>query len=167
MFCADHKLGAGMSGNQQDQVAAELQRLSDIEAIKQLKYRYIRLVDAHRFEEWGKEIFTEDCYLSTPEVGTYEGRENVVKAVAQSYGDAETTHHVHMPEITITGPDTASAIWSIDDYGTWSVNGVGYVDWGRGHYEEHYVRTEKGWRIKRTTLFRQSLKAPGKVAGPA
>jgi hypothetical protein len=147
--------------------AAEILELLDIEAIKQLKYRYIRLVDAHRFEEWGEASFTEDCYLSTTDLGTWEGRANVVAAVARAYGTAKTIHHVHMPEITITGPNTASAIWSIDDYSTWIADGARMIEWGRGHYEDDYVRTEQGWRIKRSVLIREALGAPNQNAADA
>jgi hypothetical protein len=73
-----------------------------------------------------------------------------------------------MPEITISGPDAATAIWSIDDYSTWVAGGARLVEWGRGHYEEEYVRTEQGWRINRSVLVRKSLGAPGQSpADPA
>jgi hypothetical protein len=137
----------------------EIQRLADIEAIKQLKYRYIRLADAQRWEEWGQ-VFAEDCYLSSQAVGTWEGRANVVRAVASSYGTCKTVHQVHMPEITITGPNTASGIWSMDDFSTWIADGKPVMEWGRGHYEEEYIRTERGWRIKRTVLSRQPVADP-------
>jgi hypothetical protein len=146
--------------SQTDQTATHLQRLIDIEEIKVLKYRYIRLVDAHRFDEWGKRCFTDDCYLSTTELGAWTGRDNIVAAVRRGYGSVMTIHQVHMPEITITGPDTATGIWALSDYATWTTNGERVVDWGRGHYEESYVRTGDGWRINRTVLTRQSLAAP-------
>jgi hypothetical protein len=149
---------------EQKQLAAEIQKLADIEAIKQMKYRYIRLVDAHRFEEWGEQSLTEDCYLSTTDLGAAEGRANIVARVAQAYGSAKTIHQVHMPEITITGPDTASGVWSIDDYSTWVVDGARAIECGRGHYEEDYVRTDKGWRIKRSILVREALGAPSSPA---
>jgi hypothetical protein len=142
-------------------LAAVIQGLSDIEAIKQLKYRYIRLVDNHKFVEWGEESFTEGCYLSTTDLGTHVGRDNIVKAVAKSYGACQTIHHVHMPEVTIAGPDAATGIWSIDDYSTWVAGGARIVEWGRGHYEDEYVRTEQGWRINRSILVRQALGPPG------
>jgi hypothetical protein len=142
-------------------LAAKIQCLTDIEAIKQLKYRYIRLVDGHRFEEWGEASFTEGCYLSTTDLGTHVGRANIVEAVSRSYGACQTIHHVHMPELTITGPDTATGIWSIDDYSTWIAGGARMIEWGRGHYEEEYVRTKQGWRINRSILVRQALGAPG------
>jgi len=146
-----------------EQFTAELQRLADIEAIKQLKYRYIRLVDAHRFDEWG-DCFTEDCYLSTTELGTWIGRDIIVAAVRRGYGNAKTIHQVHMPEITITGPDKASAIWALSDYATWTTDGERAIEWGRGHYEESYVRTERGWRINRTVLIREALPPPNRSA---
>jgi hypothetical protein len=142
---------------EQDRLAANVQYLLDVESIKQLKYRYIRLVDAHRFEEWGKQCLTDDCYLSTTDLGTAQGRANIVELVARSYGAATTIHNVHMPEIVITGPHEASGVWSIDDYSTWVVDGARMAELGRGRYDELYVRTEEGWRIKRSVLVREAL----------
>jgi hypothetical protein len=148
----------------QEYYMAELRRLSDVEEIKILKYRYIRLVDAHRFEEWGSTCFTEDCYLSTTDLGTLIGRDNIVAAVKRGYGSAKTIHQVHMPEITITGPHTASAFWALSDYATWTADGERVVEWGRGHYEDSYVRTDAGWRINRTVLVRETLPPPSRTA---
>ena len=148
--------------SQQEHLGAVLQKLSDIEEIKNLKYRYIRLVDAHRFEEWGSTCFTEDCYLSTTELGTWIGRDNIVAAVKRGYGSAKTIHQVHMPEIAITGPDTASALWALSDYVTWTADGERVIEWGRGHYEDSYVRTQQGWRINRSVLVREALPPPSR-----
>jgi len=145
---------------EQADLTAQIQRLADIEAIKQLKYRYIRLVDARRFEAWGEQSLTEDCDLSTTDLGDWKGRDNIVAAVTRAYGSCRTIHHVHMPEISITGPDTARGVWALDDYSTWVADGAQVIDWGRGCYEEDYVRTDQGWRIRRTILTRQSLGAP-------
>ena len=38
------------------------EQLTDIEAIKQLKARYFRLMDTKRWEEWG-DVFTKDARL--------------------------------------------------------------------------------------------------------
>jgi hypothetical protein len=148
--------------SQPERIAAQLQRIIDIEDIKMLKYRYIRLVDAHRFDEWGSSCFTEDCYLSTTELGTWIGRDDIVAAVRRGYGSARTIHQVHMPEITMTGPDTATGIWSLSDFATWPAEGGPVIDWGRGHYEDSYVRTAQGWRIERTVLVRETLPAPNR-----
>jgi hypothetical protein len=148
----------------EDDILAEISNIKNIEQIKQLKYRYIRLVDNHQFDQWADESFTENCYLSTTDLGTHIGRANIAEAVRKSYGSCQTIHHVHMPEITITGPDTATGIWSIDDYSTWIAGDVRMIEWGRGYYEDQYVRTEQGWRINRSILVRQALGAPGQSA---
>jgi len=147
-----------------DAVAAQVQRLIDIEEIKALKYRYIRLVDAHRFEEWGESCFTADCHLSTNDLGTWTGRAEIVAAVRRGYGSAKTIHQVHMPEITFTGADSATGIWALSDYATWIADGKQVIDWGRGRYEDNYVRTGEGWRISRTVLLRETLPAPNRCA---
>ncbi|SFG49051.1 SnoaL-like domain-containing protein [Novosphingobium sp. CF614] len=148
----------------QEPFAAQLQCLADIEEIKKLKYRYIRLIDAHRFEEWGNACFTEDCYLSTTDLGTWIGRDNIVAAVKRAYGTAKTIHQVHMPDITIIGPHTATAIWALSDYTSWTANGEHVIEWGRGHYEDSYLRTGQGWRINRTVLVREALPPPSRSA---
>jgi hypothetical protein len=150
--------------SQQEHLGAELQRLSEIEEIKKLKYRYIRLVDAHRFEDWGSSCLSEDCYLSTTDLGTWIGRDNIVAAVRRGYGSAKTIHQVHMPEIAITGPHTATALWALSDYATWTADGERVIEWGRGHYDDSYVRTQQGWRINRTVLVREALPPPGRSA---
>ena len=153
--------------SQPEQISAQLQRLIDIDEIKALKYRYIRLVDAHRFDEWGNGCLTEDCYLSTNELGTWIGRDNIIAAVRRGYGSAKTIHQVHMPDITITGPDTATAIWALSDYATWIVDGNRVIDWGRGRYEDSYVRTAQGWRINQTVLERETLQTPNRSEPPS
>lgn len=142
------------------QLVANLQMLLDIEAIKRLKYRYMRLVDEQRFEEWGKTCFTEDVYLSTLELGAFQGRAAVVAAVARGYQTAFTNHQVHMPEITFTGEDTATGIWSLSDYTTFVHEGARHIEWGRGRYDEDYLRTPDGWRIRRCIFKRQAVPAP-------
>jgi len=141
-------------------LAANVQKLLDIEAIKCLKYRYIRLADEQRFEEWGETCFTDDVYLSTLELGAFEGREAVVAAVSRGYRTAFTIHQVHMPEIAFTGPDNATGIWSLSDYTTFEHDGARHIEWGRGRYDEEYVRTEQGWRISRSVFRRQAVPAP-------
>ncbi len=46
-----------------------LQRLVDIEAIKQLKARYFRLLDTKRWDEWGQ-VFAAGCVMEVPEADT-------------------------------------------------------------------------------------------------
>ena len=43
-----------------------MQQLLDIEAIKQLKARYFRLMDQKQWEDWGL-VFATDCVMEVPE----------------------------------------------------------------------------------------------------
>ena len=144
----------------------------DIEAIRQLKARYFRLMDQKRWSEW-VDVFTEDVRIDTP-IDTpgqdpIVGRENFVSFLAPILEGVITTHHGHMPEITITGPDTATGVWSMEDHLDWSPqSGMGKV-WGTGWYEEQYRRGMDGqWRIASLVLRRIRIEANGtRVYPPA
>jgi hypothetical protein len=145
-----------MPAKQLEQIAAEIQRLSDIEAISQLKARQLRLVDTKQWEAWGKEVMAEDFQLHS-DGGITEGRANVIASVSKALAEATTVHRIHPGEIVITGPDTASAIWPMDDYVTLTHKGAPMAFRGYGYYHDDYVRTEQGWRIKSTKLVRQRV----------
>jgi hypothetical protein len=144
-----------MSAAALDEVVARMQRLEDIEAIKQLKANYIRCADTKQWQEWGQ-LFTEDCRLDS-EAGVHVGRENVVKVISESLQDGVTVHRVTMPEITITGPDTAAAIWAMQDEVSLTYKGQPHEFRGFGYYHETYVRTPKGWRVKSCKLVRHKV----------
>jgi hypothetical protein len=132
-----------------------MQRLSDIEAIRQVKERYIRLADAKEWDAWGKEVFTEDCQLETEEVGITEGRANVVATVSRAMAGAKTVHRVFTPEIKFTDSNTASAIFPLCYYTTWVSDSGPMAAQGYGYYHETYVRMAEGWRLKHTKRIRQ------------
>jgi hypothetical protein len=131
-------------------------RLAEIEAIKQLKARYFRFLDTRQWEDWGK-VFTEDAIMELPEVDAVsEGRSGIVANVSAALENARTVHQGFMPEIEITGPDTASGVWAMCDYVEWPANRDGSRVGlnGYGHYREEYRRDGDEWRISRTRLER-------------
>ena len=69
---------------------------------------------------------------------------------------AITTHHGHMPEIEITGPDTARGVWAMFDRVEWpsAADGTRVGITGVGHYLDEYVREDGDWRIARSRLER-------------
>lgn len=138
---------------QLEEFTSELQRLTDIEAIKQLKARYVRLVDAQDWDGWSR-LFTEDCHLDL-DGGPVDGRDRAVEKISKSLANARTVHRLHTPEVTITGPDTASAKWPMSDFVRGTFGGKGLIISGHGYYHEDYVRTADGWRVKRSQLVRQ------------
>ena len=129
-----------------------LQRLLDVEAIKQLKARYFRFLDT---KDWDglAEVFTADAVMDAD--GFVEhGRAEILAFLPKVLDGVVTTHHGHMPEIAITGPDTATGIWAMFDYLTFPGEPPPTGLRGYGHYHEEYVREPEGWRIRRLTLTR-------------
>ena len=130
--------------------------LHDIEAIKRLKARYFRLMDTKRWDEWGL-VFTTDCVMEVPEADMVSvGRAEIVRAVSTLLEGVRTVHHGHMPEIEVTGTDTARGVWAMFDYVEWPPAETGERVGlnGYGHYLEEYAREDGEWRIARTRLER-------------
>jgi SnoaL-like domain len=129
----------------------------DIEAIKQLKARYFRLMDTKQWDRW-REAFTDDCrYDGTSR--PYSGPDEFCAGTSQRLADATTVHQGHMPEIVLTGPDTAEGIWAMFDRVEFpeardTGHGVSRGFTGFGHYEEKYRRDDGVWRISFLRLTR-------------
>jgi len=132
-------------------------RLVDLEAIKQLKARYFRLMDTRQWEAWG-DVFTEDCSMANagPEDPPTVGRDAIVAFVRDAVEPMITTHHGHSPEIEFHSATSASGIWAMFDY----LEGPGYRMQGWGHYHETYRKGVDGrWRIASTRLMRLRVEA--------
>lgn len=139
-----------------DDERALLQRLADIEAIKQLKARYFRAMDRREWDDFGQ-VFAREADLEVPEAdATQHGRDAIVAFVSGALTGARTVHHGHMPEIELTGPDSARGTWAMFDYVEWQArpggDRVGLH--GYGHYLEEYVREDGRWCISRSRLER-------------
>jgi hypothetical protein len=130
-----------------DAIAQELRALRDIEEIKQLKARHCRLVDTKDWAGWAETCLTEDFHLDSGG-GVQDGRDVVVASVSGALDNGSTVHHIYPPEIRLTGPDTATGVWPMEDWIRITVGGNPVAFHGCGHYHEEYVRTDQGWRIK-------------------
>jgi bile-acid 7alpha-dehydratase len=128
--------------------------LSEIEAIKQLKHAYFRLLDSKQFELLG-ELFTEDATTSY-ESGKYShhGRDEAVSFLSTSLGDASIVHeHLgHHPEITITSDSTATGMWYLHD--RVMVPSVDFELSGTAIYTDEYEKVDGAWRIRHTGYVR-------------
>jgi hypothetical protein len=126
-----------------------VERLLDIKACEQLKYRYCRLLDQRRFDELG-ELLIDDCTVAYGGGAiTLQGRDNVTAYLHKAMGDTRTltSHIVSHPEIEVDG-DVATASWVLHDVlilqdGRLTIRGASY-------YDDRYVRTANGWRIAHT-----------------
>lgn len=150
----DH-LAAGADGVAEAGADA-VRHFLDIEAIKQLKARYFRLLDTKQWGQWG-EVFSTGVRLEVPDAEVaVDGRVAVVEFVSGSLAGARTVHHGHTPEIELTGADSARGIWAMEDHVEWSGEDGAVVASlvGYGHYHEEYVREDGRWCIASTRLER-------------
>lgn len=146
-----------------------IQQLLDIEAIKQLKGQYCLCV---AIEDWDTffTLFIEDLEFVTPTHGTvYRPRSAFYAMHKQSLQDTKCWGVVRCftPMITITGPDTATGIWGMEDVHIYPGEGPRVGHHGYGQYHEDYVRTEDGWRFKRIQVKYNRLEALEGGFGPA
>jgi hypothetical protein len=147
-------------------------RLLDVEQIKQLKARYFRLLDAKQWEGWA-DVFTEDLefvYVDpsvqnvppgarpTADGGALVGRDLLVTSVSAAMRHVTTVHHGHLPEIAFVGADAATGHWGLTNYCEYPTADGGTA-WLRGYgwYDDEYVRTTDGWRIRGSRFYRRDM----------
>ncbi|MEO6248233.1 MAG: nuclear transport factor 2 family protein [Sphingomicrobium sp.] len=118
-----------------------------------LKERYCRLLDGKEWADLGRR-FGENVLIETTDSGgpRMDGRDAAIATIRRSLDSARTVHQVHSPEIEING-DAARAIWAMHD--RLSSPDDRMID-GAGHYHEHYVCQQGGWRIAESRLTRLS-----------
>jgi uncharacterized protein (TIGR02246 family) len=144
----------------------ELQALTDLEAIRLLRARYTRAIDTKDWDLFGA-CLTEDSRLHT-DGGVQEGREAIVAGISATLASAVTVHHIHQPEIELTGPDTATGVWAMNDVVEFTRDGVSVFGIrGYGHYKDEYRRTAEGWKISSSTLTRLRVDTEGEYPGGA
>jgi hypothetical protein len=124
---------------------------ADVEAIQQVKYRYLRAMDTKHWDEFA-DTMTEDI------VGAYgsslgkelhfDNRKDLVEYLSSAMGPGVVTEHrVTHPEITVNG-DTAAGIWYLQDRVI--VPEFDFMLIGAAFYRDQYRRTADGWRISAT-----------------
>jgi len=131
--------------------------VDDIEAIRQLKARYFRLMDT---KDWAamREVFTPDVHVEIADnAAMHDGVEPFMAMLEEALRDVVTVHHGHMPEIEVTSPTTATGIWAMEDHLRFPAGGPISELHGYGHYHETYVKVDGQWRIQSLRLDRLRL----------
>jgi hypothetical protein len=129
-------------------MAYTLQQLSDLEDIRTLKHRYFRCIDTADMDELAQ-LFVDDIAVDYRGGGyrvRLTGREAMLEFLANSFhSDAVAMHHGHMPEIRLTGEDSAEGVWYLEDI---------FIDaaartqtTGSAIYRDRYRREADGWKI--------------------
>ncbi|AKN18349.1 nuclear transport factor 2 family protein [Mycobacterium haemophilum] len=124
---------------------------ADVEAIKQVKYRYLRALDTKHWDDFADTLTDDiagDYGSSLGEVLHFTNRTDLVDYLRSALGPAVITEHrVTHPEITVTG-DTASATWYLQDRVI--VAEFNFMLIGAAFYHDQYRRTDAGWKISAT-----------------
>ena len=138
-----------------DTLESRIARLEAIEAIRQLKARYLSACDQKDLEGIRDCFLDGDVVIDFDRVGRFQSAEELL-AVFRQYGDLPhivEMHHGQNPQITVLGADHASATWGLYyhliDTESNSVTQLG------GFYEDEYRMQTGDWKIS-TTRFRVS-----------
>lgn len=130
-------------------LAARLQRLEDIEAIKGLKARYCAHVDIRDEDAWVS-LFTPDAVWDGGEFGRYEGEAAIRQFFRSIPGLLNfALHYVTNSFVEVDG-DRATGHWYLLEPCTFA-DGNQAV-WGAARYEEQYVRVQGEWKFKQIRL---------------
>jgi hypothetical protein len=123
----------------------QLQRLIDIEEIKQLRARFANAVDNRRWEELRSDILAKDCVVDVPsgivqqenqsagERTKLVGHDAVITFIRNALGDKPGgSHAVTIPIVEILSPTSAKGVWRL----------------GTATYFDTYTKINGRWRMQ-------------------
>jgi len=120
--------------------------------------RRVRCIDEKDWDGFA-DCYTEDAVswsfqaLDKPGEATV-GNRVIADRVARQLRLMTTVHQIHLPELDVTGPDTATGIVPLEDVLVWEQDGTRRWMHGFGHYRQSYVKADGRWRIKEHRLTR-------------
>jgi hypothetical protein len=127
-----------------------MSKLEEIEAIKQLKYRYFRALDCKQWDDLGATL-TDDARTAY-DSGKYafQGRDAILGFLRDALGSPRviSLHHGHHPEIELTSDTAAHATWYLEDMVIFRDSNT--VLHGAGFYQDEYVKVNGSWKIRAT-----------------
>ena len=139
------------TGSDLESLRRDIQRLMDIEAIKQLKHAYFRCIDTANFDELETLFHPE---IAVHFVGGFyewrcEGREDFMANQRKSFHQRAVGHHNgHQPEIRIESETEATGLWYLADH-MWILEHKFYTT-GSAIYADRYVKEDGRWWIRET-----------------
>ena len=134
-----------------EELRKDIQRLMDIEAIKQLKHAYFRCVDTANLEELGT-LFHEEVMVRFKGGGyewSLDSRQEYVDNIGMAFSkEAIGQHNAHHPEIQMLSDTEATGIWYLAD-NMWLLNHNALTS-GTALYWDRYLKVNGKWVIKET-----------------
>jgi hypothetical protein len=127
-----------------------VEELVEIEAIKRLKYRYMRCVDMKLWDEMAEVFVPEATVAYSAGRYSYEGRDAIIAWLREGMSsDAfHSSHRVHHPEIDLLAADRATGTWALEDYVIDTRHDI--VISGSAFYHDRYVKRDGRWLIEHT-----------------
>jgi ketosteroid isomerase-like protein len=127
-----------------------IRALEDIEAIKQLKYRYADACDRGYDADTLADLFTEDAIWDGGVFGRYDGQE----AIRQYFQDISSDivfamHYMMNPIIEVDG-DAARGAWYLFQTCTFAEGNTPIL--GAAKYAERYQRVHGTWKFRHLQL---------------
>ena len=139
------------AGGDIDALRRDVQRLLDMEAIRQLKYAYFRCIDTANLEELAT-LLHEDVHAHFIG-GSYEwklqGRDDYVSNIGAAFHNrAVAQHNGHHPEIEILSEREAKGVWYLADH-MWILEHK-VLTAGTSLYWDRYEKVDGRWLIRDT-----------------
>jgi len=136
-------------------LAREVRILTDIEAIKRLRYAYCRCMDTAQFDEF-RELLTPEfsCrYIGASYEFIANGRDEFVQMIREGFNTkVGATHQLHHPEIDILDETHAKGRWYLQDVVyKYLTNELIY---GTLIYDDRYERRADGWKLAHSEYYR-------------
>lgn len=137
-----------------------IRELEDREAIRELKARYLNACDL-KDPDTVRDCFAEgEVLIDYGYIGVFRDRDSFVKLFRDlgCHPQVLDMHHGANPQITLTGEDTATGHWALH-YQNLNADSHALTQLAVA-YDDEYVRTAAGWRIKSTrTQYLSALSA--------
>jgi len=123
--------------------------LEEFEAIKQVKYRYLRALDTKHWDAFADTLTDDivgDYGSSMGKELHFTNRAELVEFMRTSMpAGVITEHRVAHPEITMDDSDHAEGRWYLQDRVI--VPTHNFMLWGAAFYRDRYRKTADGWKI--------------------
>lgn len=135
-------------------LAARLDTLEALEAIRTLKARYCRALDLRQLDDLRETLLPEGAIVAYEGFPVFEDREAFI-AVFEQMGCAPGVydiHHALNSDIALTGPDEATGKWSLHFKSVILAQRT-VITMGV-EYEDRYVRRNGRWWIAETRTTR-------------
>jgi uncharacterized protein (TIGR02246 family) len=127
-------------------LAARIDRLESIEAIRQLKARYCAICDDDHDPDRVVGLFSSDGEWEGRGIGHARGHAEIRELFLGFQRAISYSQHMVMNPIVDVDGDRASGIWTF--FGTFTMRDGNQARWQAARYHDDYVRIDGEWKIR-------------------